>query len=63
MLIAPATLRILCSIYCRMAERGVEAVQDRDLTELTRDAFVKVAEYLNGELQGNHLEIDTKFND
>lgn len=26
--------------------------EDKELTELTREAFVKIAEYLNGELEG-----------
>lgn len=32
---------------------GTEARKEgTDLTDLTRDAFTKVAEYLNGELEG-----------
>jgi len=36
-----------------MADSTVSEINtDKDLTVLTRDAFVKVAEYLNGELDG-----------
>jgi len=36
-----------------MADSTVSEINaEKDLTVLTRDAFVKVAEYLNGELDG-----------
>ena len=35
-----------------MAQSAVECIEDKDLTEMTRDAFIKIADYLNGELEG-----------
>ena len=33
------------------------AMDEADLTELTKDAFQKIAEYLNGELEGIGISI------
>lgn len=40
-----------------MAAAEVGADASNEFTELTRDAFAKVGEYLNGELQGRSLLI------
>lgn len=37
-----------------MAEHDTQVVKDVDLSELTKDAFTKVADYLNGELEGTN---------
>lgn len=37
---------------------AVEVTTDEaDLSELTRDAFHKVGEYLNGELEGRYTDV------
>ncbi|XP_067935952.1 biogenesis of lysosome-related organelles complex 1 subunit 2-like [Watersipora subatra] len=36
-----------------MAEHDTQVVKDVDLSELTKDAFTKVADYLNGELEAS----------
>ena len=62
-----AYMRVLFPLYRLLVDMStagqgsVNAVDAReagmdeaDLTELTKDAFQKIAEYLNGELEGMH---------